>query len=120
MKQEDQVNTHILWRHDMKERRENRNIKVIAENNGNKKGFNIFIVFSGHREYLMHHRHNGLLYGMLKDGISLPDLRRWKPAQISVSRTGIYGGRKMYSSVRHILHAVDDYLAERCQTPEAA
>ena len=56
--------------------KENRNVRIKAENNGNKNGFNIYIVFSGHKEFLMHHRHNGLLYGILKDGISISDLRR--------------------------------------------
>ena len=41
-------------------RKEN-NIKVVAENAGQEHGFNIFIDFSGQREYLMYHRHNGLL-----------------------------------------------------------
>jgi hypothetical protein len=104
----------------MKERRENRNIRVKAENNGKKEGFNIYIIFSGQKEFLMHHRHNGLLYTMLKDGISLSDLRRWKPSQVSLSRTCTRRGSIIFGSVRHILSVADEYLAERCPTPEAA
>lgn len=100
--------------------KENRNVRIKAENNGKKNGFNIYIVFSGHKEFLMHHRHNGLLYVMLKDGISISDLRRWKPSQISVSKTGRYGGSKMFGSVRHILNVADEYLADRFPAPDAA
>lgn len=97
-------------------RKENRNIRILAENNGNSDGFNIYMEFSGQREYLMFHRHSGLLYGLLKDGMALSDLRRWKVPKIS-RRTGrshqTRRSDKLKNSVGHLLAAVDDYMLER-------
>ncbi len=88
-------------------RKEN-NIKVVAENAGQEHGFNIFIDFSGQREYLMYHRHNGLLYNELKNGKSLGDMKRWKANN--------YRGRrsmKLERMMDHLNKVVDNYLVER-------
>ena len=92
---------------------ENRNTRVIAENNGTKDGFNIFLDFSGQREYLMYHRHNGLLYGLLKDGAVVADVRRWTPSQMGANRIGRNGAAQLYDVVTHLVSVIDDYMMER-------
>ncbi len=81
------------------------NIRILAENNKNLDGFNIFVVFSGQREYLMFHRHNGLLYNHLKNGVILRDLRRWRPSRPS--------DKKLFGMIRHLLRVVDEHITER-------
>ncbi len=96
--------------------RENRNIKVIAEHKANKDGFDIYLDFSGKREYLVYHRHNGLLYGLLKDGQVVEDMRRWKPSQMMGllgMRVGRTGASRLYDVVSHLVLVIDDYLTER-------
>ena len=92
------------------------NMRVIAENNGNRDGFNIYLDFSGQREFLMYHRHNGLLFGLLKNGMRTEALRRWTPSRAakevcSFNRKRVCG--RMNQMVRHLLEVVDDYLFER-------
>lgn len=91
----------------------NRNVMIIAQNNGEKAGFNIYLDFSGQREYLMSHRHNGLLYGLLKDGASLEEMRRLKPARIR----GRYARKakiaKLYGQVAYLVSVIDEYMLER-------
>ena len=89
-----------------------RNIRIFAENSGN--GFNIYIEFSGQREYLMFHRHNALLYDILKDGITVNDIRRWKPSMFcrkKLRRKSV--SEKLYNMLKHLLLVIDDYLIER-------
>ena len=93
--------------------KENRNVRVLAENNGNRDGFNIFLEFSGQREFLMHHRHNGLLYARLKDGVTVADARRWRPARKGRRRAGKNGADELQGAVRHLLSVIDSYLHAR-------
>ena len=91
----------------------NRNIRVLAENNGVKDGFNIYLDFSGQREYLMSHRHSGLLFRLLKDGTAVDDIRRCTPSQLGCIRTH----RRRYAQIRrvitHLVAVIDDYMVER-------
>ena len=89
-----------------------RNVRIMAVNNGGADGFNIYLDFSGQREFLMHHRHNGLLYELLKDGVRLHELRRWTPARGHGSRSRA-GTVKLTGMVSHLLEVADDYIAER-------
>lgn len=76
-----------------------RGIRVFAVNNykvSNK--FDIYLDFSGQREWLMMHRHNGAIFNILKDGIQLSELRRF---------TG--RDRKL---VRYLLTVIDEYLED--------
>ncbi|MBQ9521064.1 MAG: hypothetical protein IJR72_00660 [Oscillospiraceae bacterium] len=84
-----------------------RNVRVFATNRDNRDGFNIYLDFSGQREFLFTHRHNGLLYNLLKDGVRTEDLRRWTP------RRGTASGQRLQGMVSHLLTVVDDYAAER-------
>lgn len=97
----------------MKNSKEIRNIRVLAENNDRKSGFSIYLDFSGRREYLMHHRHNGLLYTLLKDGVAVADVRRMTPAQMKCHRVRGKGFSKFYNSVKHLVSVIDDYMIER-------
>ena len=88
-----------------------RNVRIFAVNNGNKAGFNIYLDFSGQREFLTYHRHNGLLYGLLKDGVRADDLRRSAPSR---GRGGNrLRGRRLRGTLSHLLLVVDDYTRER-------
>ena len=75
-----------------------RNVTVIAENNGNASGFNVYLDFSGQREYLMWHRHNGFIFGILRHGRKLSDLRRLT-------------GRER-REMKYLLTVIDEYLEE--------
>ena len=87
-----------------------RNVRIYAENLGSRHGFNIYLDFSGQREFLMYHRHNGLTYDVLKDGMSLGELYRLDP--YSLFRIANYS-RDSAHSLRHITMVVNDYLMER-------
>ena len=91
----------------------NRNIRVLAENNGVKDGFNIYLDFSGQREYLMSHRHNGLLFRLLKDGTAVDDIRRWSPPQSGCIRTHRRSNTRICRMVSHLVAVIDDYMIER-------
>lgn len=94
----------------------NRNVRVLAENSRNRDGFNIYLDFSGQREYLMFHQRNGLLYHILKDGIPLPDLRRWKISTVPRGSSRRYRSRRsvmIKNIVDDLLAVVDSYLMER-------
>jgi len=100
-------------------KRYSRNILVLAENNGNLHGFNIYLVFSGQREYLITHRHNGAMYGMLKDGIRLADLQRGvREMNIPIPRgrrKGIIDTEQLRSSMRYLMVVIDEYIEDREQ-----
>ena len=81
------------------------NIFITAQNNANNPGFCIYLVFSGRQEFLTHHRHNGLLYNLLKDGMTLNELRRWRFRYQSKD--------KLNGMVRHLLRVIDDYMLEK-------
>lgn len=84
-----------------------KNVRVFAKNREGKSGFNIYLDFSGQREFLVAHRHSGLLYNLLKDGMRTDDLRRWTPRRRTASCHRLEG------MVSHLLAVVDDYAMER-------
>ena len=88
-------------------RNTNRSILVVAENNGLRPGFNIYLDFSGQREYLMYHRHNGLLYNALKDGMHIDEIKRYRCSYRSVV------GKKLANMIAHLEKVIDEYLADR-------
>lgn len=78
---------------------QDRSIRVIAENNYRHDGFNIYLEFSGKREYLMSHRHNAFIFDMLKHGPRLAELRK---------------KTKMHQEkIRHLLKVIDEYILDR-------
>ena len=74
-----------------------RGVRVFAINNEKVHSkFDIYLEFSGQREWLMMYRHNGIIFNTLKDGISLADLRRLK-------------GRDR-DKFKHIIRVIDEYI----------
>lgn len=101
--------------------RANSNNCILAENTENSSGFDIWLDLSGKRYYLMHYRHNAMMYVLLKDGISLGELARWKPENAAIVKR-YFGGLskrqidKMINSVAHVRKTADAYLAEIQET----
>lgn len=74
-------------------------IRVIAQNNYKVHGmFDIFLEISGQKHFVMSHRHNGILFGMLKNGMTLGKLRSLK-------------GREK-GQVKYLLTVVDEFISE--------
>ena len=100
-------------------KRYSRNILVIAENNGTSKGFNIYLEFSGQREYLLTHRHNGAIFRMLENGIRLPDLERGIREMdiqlLSGRQTRIAYTNQLQNSLRYLMTVIDEYIIDREQ-----
>ena len=99
------------------------NVKVFAVNCENTSGFNIYLDFSGRREYVMSHRHNGLLYQVMKDGIHLNELMRKKPHRI-FPKYGIqyYGttSAKAERQLNHVIRVIEDYIGNSNYEQEEA
>ncbi|MBP3817799.1 MAG: hypothetical protein J6H31_05795 [Butyrivibrio sp.] len=99
----------------------NTNNRILAENSEDRSGFDIWLNLSGERHYLMHHRHNAMIYVLLKDGISLGELARWKPENASIV-IRYFGGLsirqidKMTNSVANVLKTAKAYLANMPET----
>jgi len=66
-------------------------------------GMDLYIEVGGKENYIATRRPNGLLYSRLKDGITIGELRRYKPRQGRFDK-------KFYKSKSHLLKLVDDYL----------
>ena len=76
-----------------------RSIRVIAVNNYKVESkFDIYLEFSGQREWLMMHRHSGLLFSLLRNGVSLAELRRIRGRDQKI--------------VKYLLKVIDEYLEE--------
>ena len=96
----------------------NRNIRVMVENNEGNSGFNIYLDFSGQLEFLMFHRHNGLLFSLLKDGVCVGDLARWTPWKGNGGYTPVQRGnqrnaKKLDRMVAHLMDVIEEYIEER-------
>lgn len=94
------------------------NVRVFAKNNENRDGFNIYVDFSGQHEFLMFHRHDGLLYNMLKDGQTIRQLRDYSPQKYSSRALGSRNSvRKraehLSRTLRHLNDVLDEYLEFR-------
>ena len=105
-----------------------RNVVVKAENSDGKDGFDVYLEFSGQREYLMHHRHNGLVFYRLANGIRIEELRRANAYKAESRRRarnrrragksyicGKNSGRSQRAdnSFSHLMVVIDDYLTYR-------
>ena len=100
-------------------KRYSRNILVYAENNGQQPGINIYLEFSGQREYLFTHRHNGIMFKMLKDKKRLDDLQRAihnNSIQIPCSyQLSSNSKEQIMNSIRYMMVVIDDYIVDREQ-----
>ncbi len=96
-------------------KRKNNNITIVAENKRYDTGFNIYIDFSGQREYLMTHRHHNDLYQLLSRGISLSELKRSNPSQLFVRHKIRRNGHVPNNSINpltHLIKVVDWYIKD--------
>lgn len=96
----------------MEKTKQERCARVFAVNARCRDGFNIFVDIAGHREFVVHHRHNAPLYGLLHNGIHLNDLRRWKP---KASQRQI--NRKLVNTISHLIKVVENHLRESAPNP---
>ncbi|MBE6013749.1 MAG: hypothetical protein E7241_00070 [Lachnospiraceae bacterium] len=106
----------------------NRNVRLVAETS-QKTGFDIYLDFSGNREYLMAHRYNKDLYNILKDGIKLVEFERSTRKLISDSSQYNQAGKnsgprrkiknkrnrskKFENSLEHVINVANEYMEER-------
>ncbi len=100
----------------MKERNmRERNMRIqIAKKH--EYGFNVYLDFSGQREYVITHRKNDMLYFLLKDGVVVSDLRnitmRELSGRLKMSITS-RSVKKAANSLNHLMNVIDDYLTYR-------
>ena len=100
-----------------------KNVRVYAVNRNSEEGFNVYLDFSGQREYVVSRRHNGILYEILKDGISLERLKRTKPHQLYTEYGFHFSGRnsaKLESQIKHLVEVLEEYIDEVVEDEEAA
>ncbi len=90
---------------------ENPNTIIFAQYIDNKDGFSIFISVSGQKEYIMSHRKNTVLYALLKDGISLSELKRIGPKALRITSNRRYINKSI-SSIDHIIKVIDEFVNE--------
>ena len=106
-----------------------KNITLVASESNDKGWFNVYIDFSGHKEYLMPHRNNTRIYKMLCSGISIEALQRVakkEAADMTISQYRYVGekgklklkriknrSRKLENSIDHLLLVAKEYLEER-------
>ena len=94
-------------------KKEFNNVIILAENEEYETGFNIYIVFSGKKEYLLTHRHQGDIYKLLSPGITLSELKRNNPRQLFIKhriRKNVLG--KSINSLNHIISIIDWYIKD--------
>lgn len=93
-----------------------KNIRVVAQNCNDVNGFNIYLELSGRREYIMWHRHDGILFNVLKDGVYLNTLKREKPHKLFGSKRIAIQKRRICSSydkkIKRIIKILDEYVSE--------
>ena len=95
------------------------NVKVFAKNRRGVSGFDVMLDFSGQRVFLIHHRHSGLLYLLLEDGMRLDDLRKWKPSK-QRNKSRQRSQTKLMNMKNHLVKVIDSYLRENCQDTNKA
>jgi hypothetical protein len=73
---------------------------IIQAKNG-KKGLDVYLRANGDEHYLYTHRPNHLLLKKLKDGVTIGEIKRIKPARDE---------QMYYHFTRYILKVVDEYI----------
>ena len=113
----------------MGKRRNKQSVKVIIENNHKLEGFDVYLDFSGQKEYLMHHKRNQELRFMLLKNPYIEDLKRIRSEKKTFAvknrylRGELYGrengqrhrSQKLDSTLGHLLIVIQDYLEERAE-----
>ena len=103
-----------------------KNIRIIAVNSTDSMGkplpgFDIYLDFSGKSEKIDHHKHNGLLYAVLKDSMRLDQFRRMRPDQLRTycgcnnTRQSRSRLDKLSKMIKDLLSKVGSYLVRRIE-----
>lgn len=116
----------------MMDNKTRRNMMIYAENTEGKSGFDIYISFSGQREYLMFHRHNAFLYELLKDGVKVDEFKRLSQQMIGdmasarpkfqlhdttpTMKRRRNLSRRFENSTDHIISTIEEYLIYERET----
>lgn len=82
-----------------------KNVKIFAENVDGRAGFNVYLDFSGQREFLVAHRKCAPLFLLLKNGMRMEELERWNRAN---RRSKI--SQKLSHTVAHLITIASDYI----------
>ena len=96
-----------------------KSLRLYAENREHKSGFDIYLGYpGGEREYVRTNRHNGLLYGIMKNGVKVEDLNRWltgsaKLAGIGDKKSRARSAAHVEGSIRQLLKVVNEMVTER-------
>ena len=97
------------------------NVSLTAKRNEKFSGFDIYINYLGNSEYLMHHRHNEILFSKLKDGIAINELERCKQrlvtdvcisGRMSRLKTRKNYSQKIENSINHLINVANEYLED--------
>ena len=106
----------------------NRNVEIVADDGMKDGWFDIYLDFSGNREYLMPHRQNGRLYSLLKDGLRIEELER--NASRVISDASLSGkrhlrgdinprlkcrknwARKLENTIGHLVTVANEYIQD--------
>ncbi len=96
-----------------------KSLRLFAENRDHKSGFDIYLGYpGGEREYVRSNRHNGLLYGVMKDGVKVEDLNRWLTGDAKLACVGDRKSRSksaahVEGSIRQLLKTVNEMMTEK-------
>ncbi len=96
-----------------------KSLKLYAENRKNQPGFDIYMGYpGGEREFVRGSRHNGLLYGIMREGVRIEDLKRWMTGDAKLSGVGERKSRSksaahVEGSICQLLKLVDGIISEK-------
>ncbi len=105
----------------MNNKRFQHNVRLKALTSDSNEGFDVYVDYSGNREYLMHHRHNEILFSKLKDGIAINELERCKQrlvadacisGRMSRLKTRKNYSQKIENSINHLINVANEYLED--------
>ena len=81
------------------------NVRIFATSRYERDGINLYIDFSGQREYLMRYRFNWDLYRHLRKGIPLEELRT-----LSREHPETRAHQAVVHSAKHITRVADEFI----------
>lgn len=81
------------------------NVRIFATSRFERDGINLYIDFSGQREYLMRYRFSRVLYKHLKRGVQLEELRA-----LSHEHYETRDNQAMVHSLKHIIRVADEFI----------
>ena len=79
----------------------NTNTKIFAQNGS--KGLDIYLIYNGEEYYLVTRRYNHRIYMRLQNGITLDELKSFKPKRNKAEQ-------KEYKSINHMIKVTNDFI----------